>query len=236
MVWLLLAASAWAMDTDDARRRFHFAEMYLGGDARLLAPSGTTVPATVAPRFWIGATHFWGHADFYVAFQLPGEQTVGGGSSSSAGVNVETGGKLYPWALQPQTVRPWVGAALAPISYVDGEGPLAEQNAALLTAGIAARHKAHIVEAGAGWMPPTTFAQYPTTPDERDDVTLSAWTASLRYKYSFDTTIVRIGSVRSGRLEREQAAVDAVGGLELAVGPSSSFPWLSVDPPRSKGS
>ena len=44
-----------------------------GGTAQALgsAETGACSARTVQPRLSIGGTHFWGHTEFYVAFDLP---------------------------------------------------------------------------------------------------------------------------------------------------------------------
>lgn len=64
------------------------------------------------PRLTIGGMHFWGHADFYVSFPLgflsqqskPNEL-----QSLEVFQGVETGARVYPWKVQPNSLRPFVG-------------------------------------------------------------------------------------------------------------------------------
>ena len=110
-MWILIASAL-------ARDRFSFAEMYVGADARLQL--GTLYSETAAgeaashpwwsagPRLWIGGLHFWGHADFYVAFGIPpsiSDVTPDTGLDvQRLSQSVETGARVYPWALRPGTV------------------------------------------------------------------------------------------------------------------------------------
>ncbi len=104
-----------------------FAEMTLGGDilsqtgGRFTAPDGssTNINTSFIPRFNIGGIHFWGHADFYVSFPLPVylTKTPGGFDAMQVLQGVETGAKVYPWAIKPGKLRPYVGISFQPLTY-----------------------------------------------------------------------------------------------------------------------
>jgi hypothetical protein len=100
-----------------------FATMTMGGDL-LSIPGGTmningnktNLSNSFMPRFNIGATHFWGHADFYVTFPL-----ISSFSTKPAGVlkysfkeSVETGAKVYPWPIKKDRLRPYMGISFQP--------------------------------------------------------------------------------------------------------------------------
>ncbi len=72
------------------------------------------------PRLSIGGIHFWGHADFYVRFPL--------GFLSAQSVpdefeqfnyfqSVETGARIYPLALKPNALRPYLGVNFRTLSF-----------------------------------------------------------------------------------------------------------------------
>lgn len=103
-----------------------FAALTVGGDILTLGQAKTTIngkttnlPHHFMPRFNVGGTHFWGHADFYVTFPLV--LSFGG---SAEGINnyrytegVETGAKIFPWAMKPGRITPYVGISFQPISF-----------------------------------------------------------------------------------------------------------------------
>ncbi|MEL6545183.1 MAG: hypothetical protein AAFQ82_11205, partial [Myxococcota bacterium] len=96
----------------EALERYKFAEMYVGGDLQTLSTFDSNAGPTVwIPRLWIGATHFWGHADFYVAFQVGPNLGDSAPSRCCTSLGIETGGKFFPWAFGPNTIRPWLGAS-----------------------------------------------------------------------------------------------------------------------------
>jgi hypothetical protein len=112
-------------------RSTRFAATTLGAD--LLIPGGgtSTINAgagtqqvdfgpAIIPRLSIGGVHFWGHAEFYVTFPLnfltlqdtPEELT-----SLNYRQGIETGARVYPFALKPGSVRPFVGASFRLLSF-----------------------------------------------------------------------------------------------------------------------
>jgi hypothetical protein len=103
-----------------------FAQMTMGGD--VLGLTGGTIlqgdktqsfGLTTQPRFTIGGMHFWGHADFYVTFPL-GLRLQGKNDFSNKFKNiegVETGLKIYPIALRPGRVSPYIGISFQPYQF-----------------------------------------------------------------------------------------------------------------------
>ena len=77
------------------------------------------VAKRISPRINIGGTHFWGHADFYVSFPLGftlgNKKTEPGDYRYLEGV--ETGAKVYPWAMKPKRITPYVGISFQPMSF-----------------------------------------------------------------------------------------------------------------------
>jgi hypothetical protein len=111
---------------DKIEKSTSFATMTYGVDLLTLGKSSTTIngnnvnlPNQFMPRLNIGGLHFWGHADFYVTFPLG--LSFG---SKSAEVNkfrykegVETGAKVYPWAIKEGRIRPYIGTSFQPLEF-----------------------------------------------------------------------------------------------------------------------
>jgi hypothetical protein len=104
-------------------RSTKFAELTFGGDLLMLTSGQTDFPKnglirnvgygnTVIPRLSIGGLHFWGHADFYVSFPLSFLSIANRPTEVNDVVNlegIETGARVYPWKVKPNSVRPFVG-------------------------------------------------------------------------------------------------------------------------------
>lgn len=107
-------------------RSLSFAQLTFGGD--LLCLSGGSVSRTtgtqafqagVIPRLTLGGLHFWGHADFYVTFPVGLRWQVRPAFADKIlqEESVETGLKIYPFALRPGRIRPYVGISFQPFHF-----------------------------------------------------------------------------------------------------------------------
>lgn len=68
--------------------------------------------------------HFWGHADFYVSFPLgflSQQSTPDELQSLEVYQGVETGARIYPWKVQPNSLRPFVGISFRRLRYSQEE-------------------------------------------------------------------------------------------------------------------
>jgi hypothetical protein len=104
-----------------------FAALTLGGDVLCLtggniknSNGNQSIGAVLQPRLTIGGQHFWGHADFYVTFPLP----LALATAKTARVqdltyreSVETGLKIYPYAMRRGRLTPFAGISFQPISF-----------------------------------------------------------------------------------------------------------------------
>lgn len=130
-LWTLATVSAQiSIDTvyrtPQLKKSTSFAALTIGGDLLALSGAKTTIEnqtytlhSRQMPRLTVGGLHFWGHADFYVTFPL-GLSIVNGkdqAKSTSMTESVETGMKIYPFAIGPKKLRPFVGISFQPFSY-----------------------------------------------------------------------------------------------------------------------
>lgn len=75
--------------------------------------------ARYIPRLHIGGMHFWGHADMYVTFPIG--LSLGSkpdkSKSYSMRESVESGLKVYPFAITQGKLRPYVGVSFQPFTF-----------------------------------------------------------------------------------------------------------------------
>ncbi|MEM9930987.1 MAG: hypothetical protein AAF840_14290, partial [Bacteroidota bacterium] len=201
--------------------------VFLNGRTELrsdLAPQHT-------PRIIIGGTHFWGHADFYVALPLATTDFAGDDTRQVFfTVGGETGVKLYPWRIEQRKFRPYFGMALTPYTYRQldrniafGRGPTKEVIALPLLTGLTYNHKSLLLEAGLTWNHAAKQA-YPISASYFAEVMLPPLSFNLALKYRFDTTISAEESWENGRTELITQKLVEKGRLSdfyVAVGPSS---------------
>ena len=128
----LLAAALFSTPTNaqDWEKRHAFAKAYFGTGAYYMPTlnPGTVLgvdgnlqsfekAAFMTPAINIGATHFWGHADFYVSITTAdislGENTI----ENKYSLGTFTGLRLYPFPTGVGKVRPYVGYAFSPYRY-----------------------------------------------------------------------------------------------------------------------
>ena len=229
-------------DPAQAEYRFTFAQTYYGLNLSLapspgkinLTPNAATpdefdLPTMVAPRFVVGGLHFWAHADLYVSFSPLWLRTSKPRDIDTRfTLAIESGFKLYPWALSPGTIRPFAGVAWSVNTYRQDDGPLLTIHQVPVMIGAAWRTSRGIFEVGAS-LHLFGDRNYPLSRATDDDArfipeVLDVW---LGYRYEFDSTTRHIEESRSGRLAKRYeafAAEDKLNAWELALGPSAAFP------------
>jgi hypothetical protein len=249
-----------------------FAQMYLAADVQTQLSGGQTTflgangeretlafSPRVTPRLTIGGMHFWGHADFYVTFELPGVgatlpqrvQASTGGQALSAqyALGIETGARLYPWRVEREALRPFVGFSWSSGSFQqtnavqageqgsDGVGPRAEIGRVAVQTGAAYQIGDWILEGGVRWFPAERTVAYPLSRSHSGsnsaNVTLPNAALWIMAKYTFETTLPEGMNVEQEaafderkRRYAEQARRSSPNGLDswtVAAGPSAVF-------------
>lgn len=215
---------------DGGRTRHRFAQLNLGLDQTYAPGSGSqtwtnapgfpvvesTLPALWQSRLTIGGTHFWGHADLFLGIPLYRTPTEG----SAPGV--ETGVRIYPWAIEKKKIRPFVGASWLPMQFQTGKGASLMWNDYPLLA-------------GASWQTGNMIFDLGITRhlrSERDyffekDVSLPVrtqpWRISAGFKWILETTLSAEKDWQSGRtriLTDTLAKLGRLDGITVSAGPS----------------
>lgn len=226
--------------------RHRFAQMHvgvdlasnLGGRVTYLDHQGRLrqqdIASALVPRLVIGGTHFWGHADFYVAIPLRYPTRRFNGQEVTAARGVETAFKYYPWRMQYGRVRPFVGVALTTFSLQQRNGSLEfpdgpERNRVgwPLLAGSTLQLPAHLFELTVAWNY-RNQTEYYLARDLVRPATLPPLYLTASWRYFFDTTLGAERPWANGTTAaqtRERAANGGLNGLYAGVGISSVF-WL----------
>lgn len=220
--------------------RFAFAKMYLGLEMYGSTSSGTTSVLTGtttsplsfdgfrAPRIILGATHFWGHADIFVAFPIGGNTQTPQAPLTYTNFteNVETGFKIYPSALRPNTIRPYIGASWLPVSYrqqSQGDKELGfnwSKNLVPINLGVSYSSKRFVLDAGVQYLASSKF-QYPLNRTVYGNLDLPNLNFSIGLKYLIESTkrpldIIEQKNQKISRSKKYNA-------FYLGIGPSGSF-------------
>ncbi len=207
------------------KTRHRFAQLNFGTDLRGFLPwSQRTGPAILAGpllenRFIIGGTHFWGHADFYIA--IP----VAAPLKNDFKTGTETGFKFFPWALSSEKLRPFVAVAVMPVSFRRNEGALMSRLRYPLSAGLVWLQRNKLIEVSLGFDPATRLNYYTSRTSVAIVKTPPVY-AALSFKYMLETTLSAEKAWNNGSsryLADSLGKAGRLNGFSIALGPSSAF-------------
>lgn len=218
---------------DGGKTRHRFAQMTLGIDSKINLNGGAfsyklnennqldqiELVNQYSSRFIIGGTHFWGHADFYIAIPIVNW------NSSGFSEGVETGFRYFPWQIKHKTIRPFVGTAFLKNSYKQGDGATVSRFKYPLTGGLMFNSGNHLIELGAGYIFDSK-GRYYINPTQRVALQTHPFWLSIGYKWMIETTLSAEKDWNSGRtkiITDTLAKRKKLNGLTLSIGPSSAF-------------
>jgi len=237
---LLLLCIHLQSNAQDISRQHSFAKSYFGldfiatpsyGESAFLNENGATETFTrnafLTPAVNIGATHFWGHADLYVSITTAGIKAKKEAVTNGIDFGVFTGLRVYPWAINDNNFRPYVGYKFSPFRFqqedIDG----------------AAYRKTDIksvFEVGVGYRLPNFyfFLGYNNVAASDTEIHLSRTTTT---QTTFPKHFVNLGlnwmieSTASAQSPITQHFSDIFSqsnkdGLFFGIGPSAAFPIL----------
>jgi hypothetical protein len=231
---LLISLRVNAQDIESIKRTRHrFAQSTIGLDFQYglrdsqqeyqLLEGGLKEKNTLASlsslRLLIGGTHFWGHADFYLAFPIIRDR------AAMFFTGIETGGRIYPWPIRHYAVRPFMGVAFNEQFYKQKEGPLVRWFAAPVSTGLTWSNGNNLFEVylkqDLGGRPTYYLSSSQTTSSVFPRTVIG-----VGYKRKFDTTVSAEKDWESGRtkiITDTLAARRKLSGITIGAGPSSSF-------------
>jgi hypothetical protein len=236
--------------------RTSFAKMYigmdvqnqLGGNTQYINPIGnvtnTDFGGSFTPRFVIGGTHFWGHADFYVAFNLTKPQAQALPNNDFTQLNLSRGVELglhyYPWAIKEGAIRPYIGLGVESFTYYHGSKakemdyatiPQISKNIVPFHAGVTYASAKFLFKLGMEYQTQTDF-KYPITRTIDGDLKLNPLSVNASIKFWFNSngglaTKSGLRSVKSGlnTLSKQHK----LNAFYLGIGPSGSFQMTPSD-------
>jgi hypothetical protein len=204
---------------EGGQTRHRFAQTTLGTDARVFAPGDPITSGSLQDaRLIIGGTHFWGHADLFVA--VP----IGWSGETGFRSRVETGGRYYPWRVERNRIRPYVGASILGTTYQETGGASQTRFHVPLTAGLTYQAGNTLVSLNAGWMRhESTYYSTSTVPAR---IRMHPGWVGLGLARTFDTTLGAERGWQDGETEIKTLRGLASGALDawtISVGPSSAF-------------
>lgn len=212
--------------------RHRFAQLNVGVDARIL-PGGKTYSHTLTPagitermplgtagetRLIIGGTHFWGHADFFIA--IPVYTT-----SKTSQTGPETGARIYPWSISDRHLRPYGGIGVLPVIFRQEDGASVIRIRTPLSAGFTFNARQNLVDLGVSWFYRNSTNYY-FSPTISGTVRQYPIAISVGYKWMLETTISAEKGWQSGATKMATdtlAKRRRLNGFTIAAGPSSAF-------------
>ena len=229
------------------KRRTSFATSYFGADVLTLAGGSTqylnqgNIEATnfgshSNARVLLGGTHFWGHADFYVAIPVATLNRVATADLQKVAYTqgVETGFRVFPWAMETGKIRPFVGMSFKGMSFAQVTDdpdknyrsvPYVAKMLFPYQAGLTYSGKQFLVQAGIHYQRKTDY-RYPLSRTEYGDLKLSPWSFNLGMSYLINTN-GGLGSARGARVVKSRmgklAATNRLDTWYVGIGPSGTF-------------
>lgn len=218
---------------DGGATRHRFAQLNIGGDVRSFLSTGSEtsfinssglleraeLKTQFDTRVIIGGTHFWGHADFYLAIPV-----IGFGEMKFR-TGVETGAKYFPWRIEHKKIRPYLGVSILPIIYQQGAGSRIIRFRYPLMTGLVYNNKSQMVELGLGYNFRNQI-DYFISVDRVSKIRTQPFWISLGLKFMLETTLNAENDWISGQTKRltdSLSKTDCLNGLTIGLGPSSAF-------------
>ena len=237
----------------DLKKRYSFARSYFGTDLSYfynLEQSSylndqNQIQALdrnnfIAPAINFGATHFWGHADFFVSIATSSIKIGTDELNNSIKFKAITGLRIFPLAIKKKSIRPYISYKFAPIrlnqSNKMGENYRKTEVKSIVGAGIAYQSKKIY-----------TYLGYELIPNNETNIYLSRTQGGTS---SFPKSLINFGinismEGTNGSYEHPIPKLDSLLrnknmlGWFFGIGPSSAFPtrnssYISDLYPRSE--
>jgi len=230
----------------EKQTRHRFAQLTLGLDVEASFGGNTKyrdnagnindihLQSSYKPRFVIGGTHFWGHADFLIAIPFYDPLMKEQNQEIQYSRGVETAFKYYPWRIEHHKFRPFIGVSMTPVYFeqvnknVDfGNGPELNRIAFPILTGVTYNNKNHLLEMGMAW-DYSNRNDYYINPTTQVNISSPPIYLNLSYKYMLETTLSAEKGWESGQTEtitEQLASQNKLNGFYVGIGLSSAF-WL----------
>ena len=238
---LIVAICTVNVSAQDWERRHKFAKTYFGV-SNYISPNlsnGTFLNSNtdvqqfdkngfLSPAINIGATHFWGYADFYVSINTTYIKFGNDEVDNSYSLGTFTGLRIYPLASTENTIRPYLGYKFSPFRYkqsdLSGQNYKFTQVKPVLDIGLGIQLPNFYFTLEYGRVVNPAFNIYLS----REAVSEDKFPANLfqiGLNYTIETT--KSASTEANRVANNLFSESNKWGLFFAAGPSSSFPLVS---------
>ena len=238
---LIVAHCTVNVNAQDWERRHKFAKTYFGisnytspnlsngtflnskGDIQQFSRNGF-----LSPAINIGATHFWGYADFYVSVNTTDIKFGNDDLDNGFRLGTFTGLRIYPIASEENTIRPYLGYKFSPFRYkqsdLSGQNYKYTQVKSVFDIGLGIQLTNFYFMLEYGRLINPEFDIYLSRETVKQDM-FPVNLFQLGLNYTIETT--KSASTDANRKSNELFSSSNKWGLFLAAGPSSSFPLIS---------
>ncbi|NME68062.1 hypothetical protein [Flammeovirga aprica] len=239
-ILLLISIKTKAQDWE---RRHQFAKAYFGVSNYIVpnVPNGSyldtegngsiqsfTKSGFMSPAINIGATHFWGYADFYISINTASIKMGQDEIENSYRFGTFTGLRVYPFASKERTIRPYLGYKFSPFRYkqedINGQKYGYTQVKSVFDIGLGIQlPKFYFTMEYSRVLNPSFDTYLSRTVKSVDQ--FPSQTFQIGLNYMIETT--KSASRESNKQLNKEFGVSNKWGLFLAIGPSSAFPTAS---------
>ncbi len=174
--------------------------------------------SNLTTAIFIGGTHFWGHADFALTIPI-----YSAGNGMRYGVDLQA--KYYPWRIEKNKLRGYVGTAMSPFGFGQNDGPGISKVYFPLLFGLNYTKGNAQFELGVTYNYDTKF-DYPISRELTGTAQIQPFIFGATYKYTLETTLNAEKNWLSGRTEQVTEILAKQGrlnGFSIGAGPTSSF-------------
>ena len=227
----ITASIAQPYTVENGNTRHRFAQLELGvtqifapnaGKTQIVGSNGEInnfqYGAVNTTAFFIGATHFWGHVD--LGLNIP---IVKSGSGMSYGVDLQA--KFYPYRIENNKLRPFIGVSMSPFGYKQNDGGEFSKTQYPIVGGLNYYKNGHQFELGVSYNYTPKFDYY-ISRTVVGKAEIPNFMFNFTYKYTLETTGGAERNWRNGTTKKITDELNAKGKLNafsVAVGPSAAF-------------
>ena len=224
--------------TQDWEKRHQFAKSYFGVSNYIInsLSNGNYLTSSnqiatfeksgfISPAVNIGATHFWGHADFYVSINTTDIKFQEDSLDNSYRLGTFTGLRIYPLASKSNNIRPYLGYKFSPFRYrqnnLDGATYKHTSVKSVLDVGLGIQLPNFYFTLEYGRVLNPEFETYLSRDVQSTDL-FPKNLFQVGLNYMIETT--KSASTEINRNLNKEFSASNQHGLFFAAGPSSSFP------------
>ncbi len=238
-----------AQDQTSKKQRLDFAKMFfevggsyipsfIGKDYVNGVKTSFNNSSSIAPYLTWGGFHFWGHAEFYVNIPLSRLSLEENKETDfDLSYSVITGGRLYPWAVKENKIRPYIGLGWGRMKFKQIIKP--KENQPILSKDFMLNYEVGVtynttyntknlgIRLSANYIQDNQWL-YPINTTQKSTIEIPPYSIQLGIFYAFDNTKTNNSDINDEwnsfpTSSKLSYGAKKFGDVFVAAGPSSSF-------------